>query len=95
MPTTEMAVSGAPTLTGRVRLSHSIGKPNKVIRIEENIEPYKIEIEVWPDNFKRQFGRSPRDLAEFEEFCYWCEKGLINGHIDLDMVFECAHDAMQ
>ena len=60
----------------------------------EKIHPYKIEIEIWPESFERQFGRPPKSRAEFEEFCSLCEKGLINGHIDMDMVFECARDSM-
>jgi hypothetical protein len=59
------------------------------------MEDYKIEFWICPEDFKQTFGRPPQSDEEFEEFCTYCEKGLTNGHIDWDIVFECAKEAME
>ena len=58
------------------------------------MEEYKIEIFISGGDFEQVFGRKPKDENEFQEFCSYCEKGLMNGHIDWDIVFNCAKDAM-
>lgn len=45
-------------------------------------------------DFEMSMGRAPRDDDEFEEWAYLCEKGLLNGHIDWDILFVCAREAM-
>ena len=59
------------------------------------MEEYKIEIEIGVGDFEQVFGRKPKDENEFQEFCNYSEKGLMNGHIDWDIVFNCAKDAMR
>jgi len=39
-------------------------------------------------------GRKPRDQQECDDWAYLVEKGLLNGHIDWDTVYECACDGM-
>lgn len=34
-------------------------------------------------------------LEEFDDWARLCEKGLRNGHVDWDIVYECARDAME
>ncbi len=55
----------------------------------------KIELIIDPVDFKNTFGREPKDVNEFEEFCYYCEKGLKNGHIDWDIILQCAKEAVE
>ena len=47
------------------------------------------------DDFEMSMGRKPRDKDEFEEWARLCEKGLCNGHIDWDIIYECAREAME
>ncbi len=58
------------------------------------MDEHKIEFVIGEGDFEGVFGRKPKDDNEFEEFCYYCEKGLRNGHIDWDIVFQCSKDAM-
>ena len=58
------------------------------------MKSYKIEFEICPEDFEQTFGRKPKTKGEFHEFSQYCEKGLRNGHIDWDIVFSCAEDAM-
>lgn len=55
---------------------------------------YKIEFAIAVEDFERVFGRKPKSENEFEEFCLLSEKGFTGGHIDWDIVFSCAKDAM-
>ena len=45
-------------------------------------------------DFERSMGRKPKNLDEFDAWALLCEKGLRNGHIDWDIIFECAKEAM-
>ncbi len=56
---------------------------------------HRIVFDIWDGDFEQCFGRRPKNLAEFEDWAYYCEKGLRNGHIDWAIVFECAKDAME
>ena len=58
------------------------------------MDEHKIELVIGVGDFEQAFGRKPKSGNEFEEFCYYCEKGLTNGHIDWDIIFSCAKDAM-
>jgi len=40
-------------------------------------------------------GRKPKDQEEFEEWAELAEKGLLNGHIDWDIIYECTCNAMR
>jgi len=58
------------------------------------MDEYKIEFIIDVENFEQVFGRKPKSSSEFKEFCMLCEKGLTFGHIDWNIVFDCARDAM-
>ena len=58
------------------------------------MDEYKIGFIIGVEDFEQAFDRKPKSKNEFEEFCHYCEKGLMNGHIDWDIVFGCAKDAM-
>lgn len=55
---------------------------------------HTITLTLTEGDFEMSMGRKPRDEDEFEEWARLCEKGLCNGHIDWDIVLECARDAM-
>jgi hypothetical protein len=55
----------------------------------------KIVFEVRVEDFAETFSRTPRGKKEFSEFREYCEKGLRNGHIDWNIVLDCAKDAMK
>jgi len=58
------------------------------------IKDYRIVIELRDGDFERSMGRKPRDQGEFDEWAHFAEKGLLNGHIDWDILYECTRDAM-
>jgi hypothetical protein len=39
-------------------------------------------------------GKKPRRQDEFDEWARLAQKGLLNGHIDWDIIYECTKDAM-
>ncbi len=55
---------------------------------------HKIELFIDSIDFEQTFGRQPTDDTEFEWFCFYCQKGLMNGHINWDIVFQCAKEEM-
>ena len=52
-----------------------------------------ISLTLCEGDFEVSMGRAPRDGWEFEEWAYLCEKGLLNGHIDWDVLYDCAKEA--
>ena len=60
----------------------------------DNIKEHKIVITLCSGDFEASIARKPRDQGEFDEWARLCEKGLCNGHIDWDIIYECARDAM-
>jgi len=61
---------------------------------EASIEDYKIVITLAEGDFEMSMGRNPRDQKEFNDWAMLAEKGLLNGHIDWDIIYECTRDAM-
>lgn len=59
------------------------------------MKSYKIEFEICLEDFEKTLGRKAENDDEFHEFCRYCERGLYNGHIIWDIVFDCAKDAMK
>ena len=53
-----------------------------------------ITLTLWEGDFEMSMGRTPHDDAEFEEWAHLCEKGLLNGHIDWDILYGCTREAM-
>lgn len=58
------------------------------------IKDYPIVIELCEEEFEMSMGRRPRDQNEFNDWARLMEKGLLNGHIDWDILHECACDTM-
>jgi len=56
---------------------------------------HTITLTLCEGDFEMSMGRKPCGDEEFEEWARLCEKGLLNGHIDWDILFECAKDAMR
>ena len=56
---------------------------------------HTITLTLCEGDFEMSMGREPRDDEEFDEWAYLCEKGLRNGHIDWDILFSCAAEAME
>ena len=59
-----------------------------------NIKEHKISLVLCSGDFEMSMGRKPRDQEEFDEWARLTEKGLLNGHIDWDILYECTADAM-
>jgi len=59
------------------------------------IKAYQIVIELSENEFQRSMGREPRNQDEFDRWAQLAEKGLLNGHIDWDILYECTCDAMR
>jgi len=55
---------------------------------------HTITLTLCEGDFEMSMGRKPRGDEEFEEWAYLCEKGLLNGHIDWDILYACAKEAM-
>jgi len=55
---------------------------------------YEICITLSLGDFIESMGREPKDRAEFNRWAELAEKGLLNGHIDWDIIYECTKDAM-
>lgn len=60
----------------------------------KDIKDKHIVLTLCAGDFERSMGRKPRDQAEFDEWARLAEKGLLNGHIDWDILYECTCDAM-
>ncbi len=58
------------------------------------IKDYRIVIELCEEEFELSMGRKPRDQDEFDDWARLARKGLMNGHIDWDLLYECVCDAM-
>ena len=62
----------------------------KMVEIQER----RIVIELCAGDFAWSMGRRPRNQEEFDDWVHLAEKGLLNGHIDWDILYECVKDAM-
>ena len=60
----------------------------------EVIKDHEIVIPLCAGDFERSMGRKPKSQEEFDDWAVLAEKGLLNGHIDWDIIYECASDAM-
>jgi len=59
-----------------------------------DIRDHRIVIELCEGDFERSMRRKPQDQQEFDDWAYLAEKGLMNGHIDWDIIYECTREAM-
>ena len=58
------------------------------------IRDHSIVLHFCPEEFELSMGRKPKSQAEFDEWAALAEKGLLNGHIDWDILYDCTCDAM-
>ena len=58
------------------------------------IKDHEIVIQLCEGDFEMSMGRKPRDQEEFDDWAHLAEKGLMNGHIDWDILYECTCDAI-
>lgn len=58
------------------------------------IEEQTITFTLSEGDFEASMGRKPKNQAEFDDWAHLFEKGLCNGHIDWDIMYECTRDAM-
>lgn len=63
--------------------------------MNNEIREHKITIILTDGDFIESMGREPKDQAEFNRWAELAEKGLLNGHIDWSIIYECTKDAMQ
>lgn len=61
----------------------------------DRIKEHKIVVTLCSGDFEASMARKPRDQEEFDEWARLAEKGLLNGHTDWDIIYECAADAMR
>ena len=59
-----------------------------------DIKDYEISITLSEGDFVESMGRMPTDQQEFNTWAQLAEKGLLNGHIDWSIIYECTKDAM-
>ena len=55
---------------------------------------HKITIFLSDGDFIESMGREPMNQSEFDTWAQLAEKGLMNGHIDWSIIYECTKDAM-
>ena len=55
---------------------------------------YEICITLSIGDFIESMGRVPKDQSEFDTWAQLAEKGLLNGHIDWNIIYKCTKDAM-
>jgi hypothetical protein len=58
------------------------------------IKDHRMVIELCEGDFETSMGRKPQDQEEFYDWARFAEKGLMNGPIDWDILYECTCDAM-
>lgn len=55
---------------------------------------HQIIITLSEGDFIDSMGRSPKKKDEFDTWAQLAEKGLLNGHIDWSIIYECTKYAM-
>ena len=61
---------------------------------DKEIKEREIVLTLCPGEFEMSMGRKPRGQGEFDEWARLAKKGLLNGHIDWDILYECTAAAM-
>ena len=62
--------------------------------MEKEVEDHEIVLTLCDGDFERSMGRPPSGQTEFDEWARLLEKGLRNGHIDWDILYNCTKHAM-
>ena len=79
---------------GRDIVAHIKEEADGHVNDFQTIKDYKVILSFLPGEFELSMDRSPRDQDEFDAWARLAEKGLLNGHVDWDILYECACDAM-
>ena len=61
--------------------------------MSDNYE-HKITITLSDGDFIESMSRAPESQTEFDTWAQLAEKGLMNGHIDWSIIYQCTKDAM-
>ena len=59
----------------------------------EEIKPHEIIFEICEGDFIDSLNRPPKNQEEFDQWAYYVEKGMRNGHIDWNILYKCANEA--
>ncbi|HEX41451.1 MAG TPA: hypothetical protein ENN81_05255 [Phycisphaerales bacterium] len=76
-------------------LVRQAGQGDSNVPDKGGIRDRKIVLVLCSGDFEASMHRKPRDQAEFDEWARLAEKGLLNGHIDWDIIYECTAEAMK
>ena len=63
--------------------------------MDETIKDYEIVLTLCSEEFEFYMGRKPKGQDEFDEWSRLAEKGLLNGHINWDLLYRCTCNAMR
>ena len=66
--------------------------PEEVSKME--IREHTITFTLGEGDFEMSMRRKPKSREESDDWIRLCEKGLCNGHVDWDIMYECARHAM-
>ncbi|MFH1616353.1 MAG: hypothetical protein ABIG61_14860 [Planctomycetota bacterium] len=61
---------------------------------KKEIRDHRIIVNLSEGDFIESMGREPENQSEFNIWAQLAEKGLLNGHIDWGIIYECTKDAM-
>ena len=59
------------------------------------VRDHQLVISLTAADFRQSMGREPKDQDEFEKWALLIKKGLLNGHIDWDILYECTREAIR
>jgi hypothetical protein len=75
-------------------IKESTSAPARNEKDSERIRDHRIILHICPEEFELSMGRRPKSQAESDQWAALVEKGLLNGHIDWDILYDCTCDAM-
>jgi hypothetical protein len=58
------------------------------------MKDHEIRINLSEADFEQSIKRKSKDQAEFDKWANLVEKGLLNGHINWDILYECVSEAI-
>ena len=62
---------------------------------EQRIKEHRITIILTHEDFRQSMGRRAKSQQEFDKWAELAENELLNSHIDWDIIYECAGEAMR
>ena len=80
---------------GRDIVAHIKEEADGRVNDFQTIKDYHVTLSFLPGEFEMSMGRSPQSQDEFDAWATLVEKGLLNGHIDWDILYQCACEALE